>query len=419
MSRKQLISILSVLVIGSILILAIDKHEANHHHGHGHDSHAEEESVKGPHGGRLLGTEDFQVEVTIYEPNIPPQSRIYFYKDGEIIDPSFVQFTMELHRIDRVDVFNYQKESNYLLGDKIVEEPHSFNVKVKAIYEGKTYSWEYESHEGRTHISSEAAKRAELVIETAGPARLRSTVHVNGKITPNNNRLVHVKPRFAGVVKEVRKQQGDRVQKNDTLAVIESNESLTTYQIKSKISGSIIARDASIGEVVSEDDEIFVLADLDSIWAEFNVYPKDFSKIKKNQTVIIDGGTAETTHIEATISYLSTVTTEETQTLLARAEIDNTNGNWRPGSYISADIVVNEREVPVAIKASALQTFRDWDVVFQQVGELFEIAILELGARDGEWVEVISGLKAGTKYVTKNSFVVKADIMKSGATHNH
>ncbi len=83
-------------------------------------------------------------------------------------------------------------------------------------------------------------------------------------------------------------------------------------------------------------------------------------------------------------------------------------------------MVVDETEVPIAVKASALQTFRDWDVVFMNDGTSFEIAILELGRRDGDLVEVVEGpLKPGTKYATENSFVVKADVMKSGASHDH
>jgi cobalt-zinc-cadmium efflux system membrane fusion protein len=97
----------------------------------------------------------------------------------------------------------------------------------------------------------------------------------------------------------------------------------------------------------------------------------------------------------------------------------NPNMQWQPGIFVTAQAVVDETEVPVAVKDSALQTFRDWDVVFINDGTLFEIAILELGRRDGEVVEVLSGLNAGTKYVTENSFVVKADVMKSGASHDH
>ena len=111
---------------------------------------------------------------------------------------------------------------------------------------------------------------------------------------------------------------------------------------------------------------------------------------------------------------------ENTQTMVARAELHNEEMKWQPGLFVTAEVVVEETEVPIAVKASALQTFRDWDVVFMNEGNSFEIAILELGRRDGDLVEVISSpLKPGTRYVTENSFVVKADVMKSGATHDH
>jgi membrane fusion protein, heavy metal efflux system len=99
--------------------------------------------------------------------------------------------------------------------------------------------------------------------------------------------------------------------------------------------------------------------------------------------------------------------------------LENSDGTWRPGLFVDGEIVVEESEVPVAVRSSALQTFRDWDVVFMQDRNIFEIAILELGRRDEEWVEVVSGLKAGQKYVADNSFIIKADIGKSGATHDH
>lgn len=92
---------------------------------------------------------------------------------------------------------------------------------------------------------------------------------------------------------------------------------------------------------------------------------------------------------------------------------------WRPGIFVSADVIIQAAEVPVAVKPSALQTFRDWDSVFLNVGDIFEVAPVEIGRRDSEWVEIKSGLKAGARYATENSYIIKADIGKSGASHCH
>jgi cobalt-zinc-cadmium efflux system membrane fusion protein len=107
------------------------------------------------------------------------------------------------------------------------------------------------------------------------------------------------------------------------------------------------------------------------------------------------------------------------QTVLAIVPLDNSEGNWRPGMTVKGEALIAEKQVPLAVKTSALQKFRDFTVVFAKFGEVYEVRMLELGARDGEMVEVLGGLKPGTEYVTGNSFLIKADVEKSGASHDH
>ncbi|TFH28902.1 MAG: hypothetical protein E4H00_07960 [Myxococcales bacterium] len=75
--------------------------------------------------------------------------------------------------------------------------------------------------------------------------------------------------------------------------------------------------------------------------------------------------------------------------------------------------------MPIAVKVTALQTIRDWTVVFAQFGDLFELRPIEIGRRDDEMVEVLSGLHAGQRYVSDNSFILKAELGKSAASHDH
>lgn len=110
---------------------------------------------------------------------------------------------------------------------------------------------------------------------------------------------------------------------------------------------------------------------------------------------------------------------KDTRTAQAHVQIPNPDSIWRPGLFVTVRLVQEEFTVPVAVRADAIQKFRDWDVVFIQEGNLYEAVSLELGRREGDWVEILSGLPAGKKYVSKNSFLIKADILKSGATHDH
>jgi len=388
---------------------------AGEHAGHG----AKEEGAKGPHGGRLLVDGDYAAEVTIFERGVPPEFRVYVYREEKPIDPKDGSLTIDLHRFGgRVDHFRFEPRDDYLLGDRVVEEPHSFDVEVSAEESGSTHRWKYESYEGRTEISPAAIASAGIEIETAGPATIRLTLRAHGRIVPNEDHLAHYGARYAGVVKEVRKRLGDSVAAGEVLAVIEGNESLQPYAVKSSIAGTVIAKDVTLGEFTSESRAIYTVADLSTVWADLNVRREDFQRLRLGQTVTIQTGegVAET---RGPIVYLSPFGAESTQTLLARVELQNGGGDWRPGLFVTGDILVEEPTVSVAVKASGLQTFRDWDVVFLNDGTVFQVAPLELGRRDQEWVEVLDGIKPGDRYAAEGSFIVKADVGKSGATHDH
>jgi membrane fusion protein, heavy metal efflux system len=421
MNKKQLVAVVIVLLLGgglTALVLRKAKPTAPVSGEHGAEP-AAKEVVKGPHGGRLLTDGDFATEVTIFESGVPPESRVYFYENNKPIDPASVNLTVELHRFGgRVDTIKYTKREDYLIGDQEIVEPHSFDIKVAAEYKGKTHRWEYDSYEGRTTMSPEAVKNSGIVIEEAGPAKIKTSIKVNGRVMPNEDHLAHVIPRYPGIVKKINKRLGDKVAKDEVMAIVESNESLQPYEVKSSIAGTVIEKDVTTGEFSKEGEPIYTVANLSTVWVDLNVPRKDFDKLKVGEKVSISAGEGMT-NTQGTISYISPFGAEDTQTMLARVELPNPDGNLRPGLFVTGEIIVEESEVPVAVKSSGIQTFRDWEVVFMQHENLFEIAILEIGRRDDEWVEVLSGIKPGQKYAAENSFIIKADIGKSGASHDH
>ncbi len=425
MKNKTFIQIVAIigLLCGALFvgsrILQIEPAAPAGEEGHaGHDEH-EEAPAKGPKGGRLFGEKDFQTEVTIYEPaGLEPNFRLYFYRNGQPLNPAGVEATIELQRINRIDLITFEQQGMFLAGEEPAAEPHSFAAKVAVELGGKTYQWSYESLEGRVEITEEARRKAGIGLETAGPAKLSSQLELNGTITPNEEQMTHVSPRFPGVIKAVKKKLGDQVGKGEVLAVVESNESLQTYEIKAEMAGTVIRKDVTLGEFVSGQEPIFTLADLSTVWADFSVYRQDFPRLREGQTVVLEGGPG-VGKAEAKLDYISPFGSENSQTMLARATVPNPSGEWRPGLFVRGSVLTDEAEVPVAVRVGALQTFRDWDVVFIRVADLFEAVPVELGRRDEEWVEIKSGLEAGDPYAAENSFIVKADIGKAGASHDH
>jgi membrane fusion protein, heavy metal efflux system len=397
-----------------------DEVESGHdEHGDHAEAGSEDAFERGPHGGRLLEAGDFALELTIFEEGVPPEFRAYAYQGGEPRDPAGVGLVVTLARLGgRSDRIEFAARGDYLLGDREVSEPHSFGVEVVAHNDGKEHRFAYETFENRVILMPEQVKAAGIAVEAAGPATIRERVTLNGRIVANEDALAHVMPRFPGVVRSVHKRLGDAVARGDLLAVIESNESLHPYELRARIAGTVLSRDVAPGEFVSTDREIFSIADLTTVWADLDVYRRDFTRLKKGQRVLIDSDDGSPP-VEATLAYLSPVGSVNTQTLLARAVLPNADGSWRPGLFVSAQVEVGEVEAKVAVRPTALQRVRDWDVVFIADKNVFEAQPIELGRRDGERVEVVSGLAPGMPYAAAGSFVLKAEAGKSGASHDH
>ena len=277
---------------------------------------------------------------------------------------------------------------------------------------------DHHAAEGVVELTDAKVAAAGIELEKAGPGVVHDSLFLNGILQPNQESLVQVTPRFPGVAREIHKRVGDRVEKGELLAKIESNQSLTVYELKAPLAGTIIDRQIALGEHVGEQKPAFTIADLSSVWVDFSVYRRDLNRVRVGDTVKIDaedGGPA----IETKISYISPVGNSDTQSGLARAVVGNENLRLRPGLFVTGRLLMAEKPVSIAVKSSALQTFENRTVVFVRVGEKFEARDVEIGERDPEHVEITFGLLEGDVYAAKNSFVVKAELAKGAASHDH
>ncbi len=538
---------------------------------------------RGSHGGWMFLGGDIQLEVSIFEAGIPPQFRVYPSKiSGEKIPPSEVDLIIELQRLDRIDSIKFKPTPEFLLGTQTVVEPHSFDLNIKAQWQGNDYSWKFSQIEARAKISAEVIKTLEITTTKAGPAKIKIIQSLTGEVSLNEERVVHIVPRLDGVVTEVFKDLGDRVEKGELLATLESRELadvkirylsavkqsklgskdferetlvykntltmlrlleqqsdpeeierhlnnlvigesrkllipayskfkladsvyqrekqlhekgisskseyllaledyksskakylalreeisynggwtiqqkqrtaemnqlnlqtaiqklqalglsttqielletqenpiFTQYELRSTLSGLVIKRHLTTGEAIKKDDNIFVLADFSDVWVNIAIPANNIKAVELGQKVRVIN---ESMGIEerGRLTYLSSIIDETNRTVTGRVVIQNQKNLWRPGTFVEVELIVEERPVPISIKAEAIQSLRDWSVVFVKYGDYFEGRPVELGVSDGSWVEVLDGLSVGEEYAVKNSFTIKAEIEKSGATHSH
>ncbi len=386
---------------------------------HVHEAEHEEEFERGPHGGRILRDGPFALEIQIFERGVPLQFRVYGYQSAEPLAPSDFTATIRLSRLGgRIDEFVLQPQDNYRSSSKEVEEPHSFDVSVQATYGAKEYSWTYASHEGRVEMSAAIATHSGVTTERVAARSMRTMRRARGKIVPSEHRIAHVIPRFAGVVREGRKHIGDKVEKGEVLAVIESNQSLQPFEVRSQISGTVVNGHLIVGEYVPENQWVFIIADISEVWADFLVPLRESEDIAKGQKVMLSSVMGSATQ-EGQVSYVAPYADERSQAQLVRVIVPNEKGTFVPGMFITGEIIVREESIPIAIKREGIQRLQNSNVVFIRVGDTYEARPIELGRSDGEWVEVVRGLHGGEEYVVGNSFLMKADALKAGASHDH
>ena len=267
------------------------------------------------------------------------------------------------------------------------------------------------------HGPAKVAHIATATVADAGSAKIRDLVQAYGAVALNAERTRHVSARFGGVVTAVAKSPGDRVAAGDTLASIESNESMQVYAVKAPIAGVVMARTVNAGETV-EQQTLFTISDLSNLWAELLVFPSDVARLRTGQPAALRSADG-VLQASANISHIAPAGDRETQAIVVRVPIDNRDGDWRPGVGVSADIAVAEVEVPVAVRNTALQTVDGERVVFIVAESGYEPRPVVTGRADEEHTEVVSGLAAGERYVATDSFVVKAELEKSSAGHEH
>jgi cobalt-zinc-cadmium efflux system membrane fusion protein len=370
---------------------------------------------QGPHGGRLLQDGGFAVELAIFEEGVAPEYHAWAYQDEKELPLSDWQLAVTLERLGgKREDFAFLPASGYLLGQSEVKEPHSFDVTVTARHGGTAHTWRYPSYEGRAQLAPGMAETLGVGTQRAGAGTLHQSILLYGKIVPDPQGVSHVTARYPGMIRRINADLGARVKAGDVLAVIEANSSLQSYSLTAPINGLVVQRHANPGEIAG-DQPLITLADYSHVWVDLDVFPGDAGKVRPGQHVAI---TMSDLTAESDILYLNPGE-GASPNVVARVPLANPEGRWTPGLLVEGSVAVADVSVALMVDNRALQTFRDWQVVFLKVGDNYEVRPLTLGRGDGHFTEVLAGLDAGDEYVVVNSYLLKADVEKAGAVHDH
>lgn len=498
---------ISTLFLTTLIALSLSgcgQKEENQSAEHGHESaehgHEAEAAPRGPHGGRLFEQDGFGLEVTIFETGTEPQLRLYVTQNDKPVDPATAQVTVVLERLGATQTIKFSPKDDYLLGDAVIHEPHSFAVKITAVHAQKSYQFVYEQLEGRVQLSAEQQKAAGLEILKAGPAAISAAVELQGEIRVAPNSETVVLAPFAGVVTSAPASLGQAVTAGTVLATLESREladlkrtylearerakladsnfqreamlwkekitteqdylgaksqkaeadinvasqraallsfglneadlkalsleqpgNLARFVLRAPRSGRITARELSPGQRITQDTALFTIADLDNLTAQLAATPAQLQGLKPGQEVeitLVSGSADHKTTGRGKVQVVSPQLNESNRSATVYVALENSTP-WQTGQFVKARVLREKTTAAVTVSNEALQSFRDGTVVYARFGDQFEIRPVTLGRQDGKHSEILEGLAAGQEYVGKNSFLLKADLGKAEAEHDH
>ena len=275
---------------------------------------------------------------------------------------------------------------------------------------------EHEEEKNHVELTNDSATQSGLTTAIAEAGEVHQRIALYGQIIAKPENVRQLSARFPGIIRTMNVQQGSRVQKGDVLASIEANDSLRSYNIVAPINGVVIARHANDGEATG-DKPLLTIANFSQLMAKLSAFPRDAAQLEIDQPVLINSrNKTRSAH-----SHIETLTpsSDNSPTMTLLLELNDSSHQWTPGEWINAYVTVSKKSVALRIDQRAVQTVREQNAVFVKNGERYELRPVKLGDSDGEFTEVLSGLNSGERYVVGNSYLLKADLEKSGAAHEH
>lgn len=197
-----------------------------------------------------------------------------------------------------------------------------------------------------------------------------------------------------------------------------SKDGLARYALVAPQDGIIVEKHVSVGEAVKDDADLFLIADLRTVWAEVTLQPRMLGQLREGQAVRITSSDLAA-EVQGTIASIGSLIGEQTRTAKARVLVPNAEGQWRPGLFVNVAVTQGNETAAVTVPPGAVQIYENREVVFVRSKDGFVVRPIKAGRRNAERVEVIEGLKAGERVAARNSFVVKADLGKASAEHEH
>lgn len=207
-------------------------------------------------------------------------------------------------------------------------------------------------------------------------------------------------------------------QKLTAIGATETSRAINRFELRAPFDGIVVEKHLVLGEAVAAETAVFTISDLNTVWAEFVIAPKDLGHVRLGEAVRVSSAAFDGS-ADGRISYVGALLGQQTRTATARVTLANPDMAWRPGLFVTVSVATGETDAAVVIDSEALQSDGERQQVFVEVPGGFAARSVKTGRSDGKRVEIVDGLAPGARYVTGNSFVLKAEQGKASAEHAH
>jgi len=422
--KKQLIIIAIILVLGAVggalILRGGESHGESDGHGHEEESSQVEggaskagaketgsgtsaEQSKSPSGASEEAHKEDEEKVALTDEQVKAAG-IVIKESGAAVIRTTLQLPGEIR-------FNEDRTAHIVPRAAGVVESVSANLGQK-VSRGQVLAVISSSAVSEVRSELQAAtKRRELAQTTYE----RENTLWQQKISPEQDVL-----QARQALREAEIAVANATQKLRTLGASAGSGALGRVELRAPFDAMVVEKHIAIGEAVREDANVFTLSDLSTVWAEMSVGASDLSKVRVGERVRVKADAADVV-ADGKIAFVGSLIGAQTRTAPARVELSNPQGAWRPGLFVTVEVLTNDNDKASAITvdANALQTVEDKTSVFTKVEGGFVAKAVRVGRTDGQRVEILDGLKAGESYAADGSFVVKSEQGKSSATHAH
>jgi RND family efflux transporter MFP subunit len=175
--------------------------------------------------------------------------------------------------------------------------------------------------------------------------------------------------------------------------------------------GVVLTRSVNPGQVVAAGQELFVVADLATVWVIGDLYEKDFASVRLGTPATVTILSRPASPLRGRVAYIDPRVDPMTRTAKVRVEIPNRTGDLRLGMFVQATFRSGPGERRTLVPRTAVQSIGNRSIVYvatEEAGRFIERSV-KLGVSAGDRVQVLEGIKPGEKIVTEGSFFLRAE----------